>query len=254
MKHKITETEIENILMKNRLENSERELSRLPLEREQRFMNAIREGRYREVGFMDYNILEQSMGKSTKDRKKMFEYITVAAIAMGARAAIDGGLKADEAFDISDAMLGRLETAQTVDEMHEIVELAGVLYAHQVLKTKQSRGSYQIEQCKNYISRHIFKKIQLEKIAEYVGLNPHYLSGLFSKSEGITIEQYIQREKMDVACNLLKYSDRSIAEIAQYIGIQSQSNFAALFKKWKGQTPSEYRNQNKTKVFTEKER
>ena len=93
-----------------------------------------------------------------------------------------------------------------------------------------------------------------DKIWEYAELAFHETKSAdlicdILEKEGITISDYIQREKIEVSCNLLKHSRRTIAEIAQYMGIQSQSNYAENFKKWKGQTPTEYRKENWSQVF-----
>ncbi|NBJ00140.1 AraC family transcriptional regulator [Lachnospiraceae bacterium] len=250
MHKKITVEEIERIVTQIRFENNENNLSRLPLEMEKRYFDKIREGRYREITFMDFERMKQVMGKSTRDSIKMFEYVTVSAIAMSTRAAIEGGMAADTAFDLSDGMLQRLEQAKTPEEMHDIIELTGIIMAHEVLKARMSRGSYLVEQIKNYVSSHIFKRIYLKDIAQYLGMSPEYISSMFSKQEQYTIQEYIQKKKTDVACNLLRYSEASIAEIAQYMGYQSQSNFSSVFKKWKKQSPSEYRMQNKSLLYT----
>ena len=251
MSHKVKEKEIEEILTKIRFENNENDLSRIPLEEERYYLDQIRQGKYQEVDFIDFDELKPAMGKSTKNAFKMFEYITVSAIALSTRAAIEGGLAADQAFDLSDAMLQRLERADTLEEMYAIIELTGIILAHEVYRTKRSKGLYLIEQIKNYVSRHIFRRIYLREIAEYVGMSPEHISRMFSEHEKCTLQEYIQKEKMDVACNLLRFSDASLAEISQYMGYQSQSNFSALFKKWKGQSPSEYRNQNKSPLYSE---
>lgn len=250
MHKKITVEEIERIVTQIRFENNENNLSRLPLEMEKRYFDKIREGRYREITFMDFERMKQVMGKSTRDSIKMFEYVTVSAIAMSTRAAIEGGMAADTAFDLSDGMLQRLEQAKTPEEMHDIIELTGIIMAHEVLKARMSRGPYLVEQIKNYVSSHIFKRIYLKDIAQYLGMSPEYISSMFSKQEQYTIQEYIQKKKTDVACNLLRYSEASIAEIAQYMGYQSQSNFSSVFKKWKKQSPSEYRMQNKSPLYT----
>lgn len=252
MARKITEKEIEKIVTKIRFENNENNLTRLSMEREKGYFQMIREGRYRDVSFMDFEELKQFMGKSTKSSLKMFEYVTVAAITMSTRTAVECGVASDYAFDLSDGMMQRLEQADTLEEMHDIIELIGITMAHEVLKVKMSRGSYLVEQIKNYISSHIFKRIYLKEIAEYVGMAPEYISSLFSKQEKCTIQEYIQKEKMQIACNLLCYSNSTVAEIAQYMGYQSQSNFSSVFKKWKGHPPVEYRTQNKSPMYTEK--
>jgi len=49
---------------------------------------------------------------------------------------------------------------------------------------------------------------------------------------------------------MLKYSDRPIADIAQYMGIRSQSDFSMKFKRFMGVSPSKYRETNRSNVFT----
>lgn len=254
MRRIVSEEEIKAILNENKLINSENQLKRLPVEREKHMLECVRLGKYREITVFDFEKLETYMGMSTKDRFRKLEYTVVASNAMCTRAAIEGGLPPDEAYDISEAMLQRLEKAKNIRELHDIMELTAVILAHEVQKNKGKKNSYALEQCKNYISRNIFRRIYLKEIAEYAGMTPSYLSRLFSKKEGITIQQYIQREKVEKACNLLKYSDRSIADIAQYIGFQSQSSFTKIFKIWQGITPLEYRNKNFHKHYTNPEK
>lgn len=236
------------ILNENRILNSENGLRRLPITREKELMEKIRMGKYKEIKEIDYKKLDTNMGVNVKDDYKKFEYITVALISGETRAAIEGGLPPDDAFDISEAMLTRLEWTKTIEELQNIADLSAKVFAHEVL-LKRQKNSYMIGQCKNYISRNIYKKIYLKDIAEYVGRNPSYVSRLFSQDQGITLQQYIQKEKINVACNLLKYSNRSIAEIAQYMGFCSQSNFTDAFKRWKSLSPNMYRNQNQQAQF-----
>lgn len=127
--------------------------------------------------------------------------------------------------------------------------LSATLFAYLVHENKVQDRNYLIEQTKKYISRNIFSKIYLKEIAAYVKVHPNYLSRCFSKHENIRISDYIIREKMQVACNLLRHSDRSIAEISQYLSIPSQSNFTTVFKKWIGITPQKYRNKYHSEVF-----
>ena len=82
-----------------------------------------------------------------------------------------------------------------------------------------------------------------------MNMTPNYLSSLFARQTGITIHNYIQREKIDVASRLLKFSDRPISDVSTYMGFQSQSNFSLIFRKWKGMTPSEYRSRYFSEVY-----
>lgn len=238
------ESELDKILNKNRLINSENNLQRLPIRMELELMEKIKLGKYHEIKVLNYDELGIHIGKITANEFKKYEYTTVALITCGTRAAIEGGLFPDEAYDISDAMLSRLEKASTVEEMHDIVECAAIILAREVLKCKQCKNSYVLYQCKTYINRNICQRIYLKDLAAYVGMNPSYLSHYFSEKEGISLQHYIQKIKIERACKLLKYSDRTVSTIAQDMGFSSQSNFTDVFKRIMLISPLEFRNQN----------
>lgn len=252
MSKKFSKEEVEHLLSKYKFDNSENNLSRLPMEREAAILNLVRQGKYHEIQIKEFEEVAQNLGMTAKNQRKHYEYYTVAGITLLCRAAIDGGMNPNDAYDLSDVLLQELERAKNIDEIHEIFQLAGVTFAKAVFRSNRENSSYVIEQCKLYISNKIFTKIKVEDIAAYVGLNVKYVSRLFSKKENMTIHDYIQREKINVACNLLKYSDRPISEIALYMGFQSQSNFGVVFRKWKYMTPTEYRNKNFKETYYEK--
>jgi len=78
------------------------------------------------------------------------------------------------------------------------------------------------------------------------------LSDLFRRVEGITIQQYIRREKIRLAENLLRYSEYDVKSIAVYLAFCSQSHFGKVFKDQTGLTPMKYREKfdsfKKTKI------
>jgi AraC-like DNA-binding protein len=67
----------------------------------------------------------------------------------------------------------------------------------------------------------------------------NYLSNLFSSVEGITLEQYIIRQKIEKVKELLFYDELTLSEIAHKLGYSSVAHLSAQFKKVTGFTPSE---------------
>lgn len=65
-----------------------------------------------------------------------------------------------------------------------------------------------------------------------------YLSNLFSSVEGITLEQYIIRQKIERAKELLFYDELNLSEIALRLGYSSVAHLSSQFKKITGFTPS----------------
>jgi YesN/AraC family two-component response regulator len=76
-------------------------------------------------------------------------------------------------------------------------------------------------------------------LSEALHYEYNYLSNLFSSVEGITLEQYIIRQKIERAKELLFYDELNLSEIANKLGYSSVAHLSGQFKKITGLTPSE---------------
>ncbi len=65
-----------------------------------------------------------------------------------------------------------------------------------------------------------------------------YMSSLFSSVEGVTLEHYIIKQKIERVKELLSYDQLSLSEIADLLGYSSTAHLSAQFKKITGLTPS----------------
>ncbi len=72
-------------------------------------------------------------------------------------------------------------------------------------------------------------------------LSRTHFSAKFRKETGMTLTDFILTETTDEAKRLLRYSDKSAAAIAAYLGFSSHGHFSRVFKKYAGTTPGEYR-------------
>lgn len=76
-------------------------------------------------------------------------------------------------------------------------------------------------------------------LADEMHYEYNYLSALFSSVEGVTVEQYIIRQKIEKAKELLFYDELTLSEIASRLGYSSVAHLSSQFKKVTGMTPSE---------------
>lgn len=76
-------------------------------------------------------------------------------------------------------------------------------------------------------------------LSESLHYEYNYLSTLFSSVEGITLEQYIIRQKIEKVKELLFYDELTLSEIAHKLGYSSVAHLSGQFKKVTGFTPSE---------------
>lgn len=111
-----------------------------------------------------------------------------------------------------------------------------------------------IEQIKNIVITKIFHSEGLDEKVNWSKLisdqcfhDYNYVSTLFSSVEGITIEQYIIRQKIERVKELLFYDELTLGEIAHKLGYSSIAHLSNQFKKITGQTPSEFKKSRPTR-------
>lgn len=182
-----------------------------------------------------------TIGNVSKDFLKSYEYYMVTEIILVSRAAAEAGVSVEAAYELSDIFLQELSTAKTFKEYMKISMLSNLMFTKLVSDTTNNKKYPFIDACKDYIARNLRKPFKIQDISQQIGVNNSYLSKIFSKTEGMTISQYIAKERCSHAANLLKYSDYDISEIAEYFCFSSQSHFGVQFKKIYGMTPKEYR-------------
>ena len=98
-----------------------------------------------------------------------------------------------------------------------------------------------VHRAMDYIRRNIDKDLSRADIAEAIYLNPEYLSRLFKRETGSSLNDYIVTEKMRAAQSLLGDTNIPVSIIASKVGYSNFSYFSQVFKKYTGLSPVEYR-------------
>ncbi len=84
-------------------------------------------------------------------------------------------------------------------------------------------------------------------IASEVGLSTSYLRDLFRQTEGVALLEYVGSRRLELAKKLLLESKAPVREVCEQAGFINYSYFFTYFKKSTGQTPSEFREIEKTR-------
>ncbi len=83
--------------------------------------------------------------------------------------------------------------------------------------------------------------LRVSDIAERVHLSSNYFGELFRQTTGLSVQNYINKHRIDRARVLLEDSNDGITEIAMQVGYEDPNYFSRMFKKLCGMTPREYR-------------
>lgn len=236
---------IRNEWFQSELQNSEESISHRPLEEEYSFYQAVSSG---DIDFVEQNCRENTftnpdgMGILSTNALTNMKYHFVVTVAMITRRCVEAGMELEQAFRLSDFYILKMDSSNSIDAISKLHKQMVMDYTRKMLLVKKANVlSKPFVLCMDYIYSHINRRITVEELAEHADLSPSYLSRLFKKELNISISDYICEMKIEKAQHLLKYSDYSLVEIANYLAFSSQSHFIQTFKKLIGVTPKKYR-------------
>ena len=145
---------------------------------------------------------------------------------------------------------------------HAVLDLFDILYelsvsddARQLSSSAFARiemhsESKRVDKVQMYIAQHYGEELRLEDMAEMVGMTSVAFSRFFRQRSGRTLSEYIADIRIGSAARMLVDSNDTIAEICYDCGFNTLSNFNRLFRRKKGCSPSEFReNYQKKKIF-----
>lgn len=219
----------------------------IPYKYEQLLFLLIKEGDQNKL--LDFLYSPPSGEKGTLSKRsplRHFKNEFIYACTIAYRAAIDGGVNSEVAYALSVQYTQHMEELKNVQDVQDLrlkmfLDFTNMSY---IAKNKPLYSKC-ITKCQNFIFSHIYEDITLSQLSKAVNLNPNYLSGLFKKEVGMTISNYIQKERIEEAKKLLILTDNSLSEICTLLNFGAQSYFSTIFKRFTGVTPKEYKHLNK---------
>jgi AraC-like DNA-binding protein len=106
------------------------------------------------------------------------------------------------------------------------------------LHSRHDRGT---QRALGYIRDHLRESLSLAQVAKIAGFAPQYFSRLLKRDEGVTFEGYLRRQRLVSARHMLADTELSQERIAKLAGFGTRSYFHRVFKRELGQTPEQYR-------------
>ncbi len=156
----------------------------------------------------------------------------------------------------------RLETLLHLDNgFYQVLKLFEILYElsrsdYRILASSSfahvevTAESRRVQKVTDYVAEHFKEDIRLHTLADLVGMTPSAFSRFFKLRTHRSISDYIIETRLGYAARKLADSSMSILEVCYTSGFNNISYFNRIFKKKKGCTPTDFRNNyHKNKII-----
>ena len=209
---------------------------------EQQMLTFIRSGDPEGLkNYMDSHPAGQP-GKTSSSYLRQLQNIFIATVTLCSRAAIEGGLPAEEALSLSDRYIQHSEKFEHPEQIlnlqyHMIMDYATLVAQLAV----GGEYNYFLRTITSYLREHLDERLTVDQIAEAMHMNRSYLATKFKKETGRSLSSYVIDTKLKKSMEYLRNTDKPIIEIVNLLGFSSQGYFQNVFKRHIGITPGQYR-------------
>ncbi|WP_165452762.1 response regulator transcription factor [Paenibacillus thalictri] len=149
-------------------------------------------------------------------------------------------------YDAASLDEGKYEYFRSIHEADHITDVIALVeqFLNEAMECVSGKkaGSPAFQKILQYIDGHLSEPLTLTEVAKLFHFNASYLSNYFAVHNKEGFNEYLNRIRIDKACELLRDNPAlSIAEISGLVGYSDHSYFTKVFRKLKGISPSLYR-------------
>ena len=98
-----------------------------------------------------------------------------------------------------------------------------------------------MEPALQYIDRHLADKLLIDDVIKQVNISYYYFIKLFKKAVGMSFSDYVNFKRIKRAEQLILTEERSIADIAESVGIPNAGHFYDMFRRFNGCSPKQFK-------------
>ncbi len=103
---------------------------------------------------------------------------------------------------------------------------------------------------KEYVQKNLEQPITLSDLSAVLDKNSDYLNRIFKAENGITIQQYVNREKVKRCVELMTTKGLTLTQCCEHVGIKDPNYLSRLFKKHMGISASQFKRNSVYSTFS----
>jgi len=212
----------------------------LYLLQEPMLLDAIRRGDRGEARRLINHVLVH-IYSAGEERSDLLKGLLLELVVMISRAAVEAGAVQSEVLGMNFRILTELA------ELNDDEDLAAWLRKtlEHVISTIERQEDFTppllVGKALDFMRTNLHRDISRDEVARHAGISPSHFSRLLKERTGRSFTELLRQCRVDLACDLLRTTGRSLAEIADVCGFCDQSYFTRVFQDVKGMTPKQFR-------------
>ena len=111
-----------------------------------------------------------------------------------------------------------------------------------MFKGQNDHADEEIKKAQTFIENNFSERITIEELADKFAISRRSFERRFKKATNNTVNEYVQRVKIEAAKKSFESSRKNITEVMFDVGYNDTKSFRGIFKKITGMTPFDYRN------------
>jgi AraC-like DNA-binding protein len=176
-----------------------------------------------------------------EERSDLLKGLLLELVVMISRAAVQAGAVQSEVLGLNFRLLTDLAA---IDDDEALAAWLRNTLEHVISiieRQKDFSPPLLINKALDFMRQNLHRDISRDETARHVGISPGRIAQILKERTGRSFTELLRQFRVDRASDMLRTTDRSIAEIADACGFCDQSYFTHVFQDVKGMTPRQFR-------------
>lgn len=207
---------------------------------------AIRRGDHGEARRIINHVLVH-IYSAGEERSDFLKGLLLELVVMISRAAVEAGAMQSEVLGLNFRFLTELAGIQDDEDLAAWLRNTLEHVISTIERQKDFTPPLLIGKALDFMRMNLHRDLSRDETARHAGISPSHFSRLLKERTGRTFTELLRQCRIDLACDLLRDTDLSLAQIAATCGFCDQSYFTRVFQDVKGMTPKPFREEGRPK-------
>jgi AraC-like DNA-binding protein len=203
-------------------------------------LEAIRRGERGEARRIINHVLVH-IYSAGEERSDLLKGLLLELVVMMSRAAVEAGAAQSEVLGLNFRHLTELAGINDDEELASWLRKTMEHLMTTIEKQENFTPPLAIGKALGFMRQNLHRDISRGEVARQAGISPSHFSRVLKERTGRSFTELLRQCRADLACDFLRHTEKTLAEIAHDCGFCDQAYFTKVFQDIKGATPGQFR-------------